>query len=104
MEAKATVVDKGPDGGPGGERPGGAEAGSWFSTLSADRKAELRRLNQLRPAWSLMALGFVALWAVCGAALLCWPAWPVRVLATLAIGVAIQGLGILMHEGVHGNL
>jgi fatty acid desaturase len=74
------------------------------STLSREKRAVIRELHQLKPLWNLIALVFVALWVSGGALILAVPFWPLRLAGYVMIGVAIHGLGNLMHEGIHGNL
>ncbi len=82
----------------------GQESRSWFAAISPGKKAAIRELHRLRPAWNLVVLAFPALWAAGALVMVREPPWPVRVACYAAIGVAIHSLAILMHEGIHGNL
>jgi len=79
-------------------------ATTWARTLSADKRAAIKRLHEVKPIWNLMILFFVALWASAAALQLAAPLWPVRILTFVVIGICIHGLANLMHEGIHGNL
>ena len=80
------------------------ESAAWTETLPAEKRAAIRELHRLRPAWNLVGLLFALMWAGTGWAMLRGPAWPVQVAGTLLIGALVHGMVILMHEGVHGNL
>ena len=77
---------------------------AFLATLSPAKRATIRELHRVRPAWNAMALVYAALWI--GTAFLVVPvsSWPVRVLGYLVMGASLHSLGVLMHEGVHGNL
>ena len=80
------------------------EASPWAHGLSPERRAAIKELHQLRPAWNLVALVFAGLWAITGWSILRFPFWQLRIPGVLLIGVCVHSLAILMHEGVHGNL
>jgi len=80
------------------------EAASWTDGLAAERRERIRALHRLRPAWNLVPLVFIALWAGAAWAELRFPLWPVRAAAVVLIGACVHSLAILMHEGIHGNL
>lgn len=80
------------------------EASSWARKLDPERRAAIKEMHVLRPAWNGVAIVFAALWALAGWALLHFPIWPVRVPALVLIGACVNAMAILMHEGIHGNL
>jgi fatty acid desaturase len=83
----------------------GEESRHWFATIPSQKKLTIRRLHELRPAWNLIILLFVAAWVAAAIAILQAPSWwPVRLVSYVTIAVAIHSLAILMHEGIHGNL
>jgi fatty acid desaturase len=91
------------------DRPGApakieATEGAWVPALSREKRAAIRELHRIKPAWNLIGLVFVAIWIGAGVLILAVPSWPLRWAGYAAIGVAIHGLGNLMHEGIHGNL
>jgi len=67
----------------------------------ASKKAGIRTLHRLRPWWNLKILVLVGVWACAGWTALHVPRLPVRLVCWFLIGATIQGLVILMHEGVH---
>ncbi len=69
--------------------------------IPAAKKARIRELHALRPWWNLKALAFAGVWAGAGWTALHVPLLPVRFVCWFLIGATIQGLAILMHEGVH---
>ena len=77
---------------------------AFLATLSPAKRAEIRGLHQVRPAWSAVAFVFAALWVGTAFAVVQISSWPVRVLGYVVIGASLHALGVLMHEGVHGNL
>ena len=81
-----------------------ANAATWASTLSAEKRAAIKSLHEVKPVGNLMILFFVALWAAAVTLQLAAPLWPVRILTFVMIGICIHGLANLMHEGIHGSL
>lgn len=77
---------------------------AFLATLSPAKRAEIRDLHRVRPAWNAIALVYAALWIVTALLVVNVPSWPVRLLGYLVMGASLHALGILMHEGVHGNL
>ena len=77
---------------------------AWLNGLAPGTRAALRALQHVDRPRSAIILFFFALWMVPWAAVAHWPIWPVRLPAYLLMGAALHGLGILMHEAVHGNL
>jgi fatty acid desaturase len=72
--------------------------------LSSPQKQAIRELHEI-PQWSnLRILTFLAIWAAATFLALNVSILPLRVLCWFLAGASIQGLGILMHEGAHGNL
>lgn len=86
---------------PGEGRPG---EWSWVRTLTGEKRAVIRELHRLKPTWNLIGLVFVALWFAGGVLVLAVSGWPLHLAGYAVIGVAIHGLGNLMHEAIHGNL
>lgn len=80
------------------------ESAAWTETLPEERRRAIRELHALRPAWNLVAVVFLGLWAAAAWAMTRWPAWPVQAAGTILIGAVVHAMVILMHEGVHGNL
>jgi fatty acid desaturase len=80
------------------------ESADWTERLDEQKRATIRDLHRLRPAWNLVAFFFIAVWAGAGWAVMSFPQWPVRIAGILVIGSVIHAMAILMHEGVHGNL
>lgn len=69
--------------------------------LAPAKKARIRELHRLNPWCNLKILAFAAIWVAAGYMAL-HVAWlPVRLVCYFLIGATIQGLVILMHEGVH---
>jgi fatty acid desaturase len=77
---------------------------AWARQLSPEKRAMIRELHRLQPGWNLVPLVFVSIWAAAAWAALHWPVEYVRWPAYVVIGAMIDSLGILMHEGIHGNL
>lgn len=69
--------------------------------ISAYKKPLIRELHRLKPWWNLQILAFAAIWAGAGWTALHVTSLPVRLVCYFLIGAVIQGLVILMHEGVH---
>jgi fatty acid desaturase/1-acyl-sn-glycerol-3-phosphate acyltransferase len=86
------------------EAPATADARAWFRTLDPERRAAIRTLHGLRPAWNVVLLFYPALWLVAANVALANPSWPLRLACYAVIGVAIHALATLMHEGIHGTL
>ncbi len=70
------------------------------SAAARARKARIRELHRLTPWWNLKVLAFMGIWVGAG-----WLAvhcgLPVRLACYVLIGATLQGLVILMHDGVH---
>jgi fatty acid desaturase len=77
---------------------------AFLATLSPAKRAVIRELHHVRPAWNAMALVYAALWVGTAFVVVQVSSWPVRVLGYLVMGASLHSLGVLMHEGVHGNL
>ncbi len=75
-----------------------------LAQLPAGLRAEVRRLQIVRPFANLVVLLFPAAWIAAVAIMQRWPAWPVRLVGVVVIGICLQAMGILMHEALHGNL
>src|SRR5258706_11535471 len=86
------------------EEESGEEARGWSAALSPAKRAEIRDLHRLRPAWNLVALLFAALWAGMLWLMSVHPVWAVRIPGYIVIGALIHAMAILMHEGIHGSL
>ncbi len=85
-------------------RESSAEAEGWSRSLSSEKRAAIRELHRLRPAWNLVAVLFAALWAGMLWLMTAFPLWAVRIPGYVVIGMLIHALAILMHEGIHGSL
>ncbi len=77
---------------------------SWFRSLSPEKRAAIRRLHRIRPAYNWTMLGHLLLWAGAGFTMHHVAVWPLRFAGYVFIGFTLHGLGSLMHEGIHGNL
>ena len=75
--------------------------GFTIRDIAPEKKVRIRALHAQRPWWNLKGLAFVAIWAGAGWTALHVPLLPVRLVCWFLIGATIQGLVILMHEGVH---
>ena len=80
------------------------QARLWYAAISPEKKKVIRDLHRLQPAWNLIVFLFIGMWVLGAAVLLREPSWPIRFLCYMTIGVAIQSMAILLHEGIHGNL
>jgi fatty acid desaturase len=85
------------------EEPVG-EADGWSASLTPEKRAAIRDLHRLRPAWNLVAILFAALWACMLWLMTAFPIWAVRIPGYVVIGMLIHAMAILMHEGIHGSL
>ncbi len=79
-------------------------AGQWVRSLDHEKRAAIRELHRIRPVWNLVGLFFAALWAGGAWLVLGTTSAVLRITGYVAIGVAIHGLVVLMHEGIHGSL
>jgi fatty acid desaturase len=77
---------------------------AFLATLSPAKRAAIRELHKVRPAWNAVALVYAALWIGTAFLVVQVSSWPLRVLGYLVMGASLHSLGVLMHEGVHGNL
>lgn len=80
------------------------ESRAFLTTLSPAKRAVIRELHRVCPAWNAMALVYAALWVGTALVVVQVSWWPVRALGYLVMGASLHSLGVLMHEGVHGNL
>ena len=69
--------------------------------LPADTRALIRALHRLEPWRNVRVIVFFAIWLAAAVIALHVPVLAVRLLCYFLIGATIQGLVILMHEGVH---
>jgi len=69
--------------------------------ISVEKKRRIRELHRLNPWSNLKILVFLGIWAGCGLVAVSVPVLPVRLACYFVIGATLQGLAILMHEGVH---
>lgn len=69
--------------------------------IPRDKYAVIRELHRLEPWRNARVLAFVAIWAGAALVALNVPVLAVRLVCYFLIGATIQGLVILMHEGVH---
>ena len=77
---------------------------AFLATLAPAKRAAIRELHAVRPVWNVMALVFAALWIGTAFVVVEAASWPLRVLGYLVMGGSLHALGVMMHEGVHGNL
>jgi fatty acid desaturase len=80
------------------------EADGWSASLTPEKRAAIRDLHRLRPAWNLVAILFAALWAGTLWLMIAFPVWLVRIPGYVVIGMLIHAMAVLMHEGIHGSL
>lgn len=80
------------------------KTGTWLGTLDPAKRAAIRDLHRIQPGWNLVALFFVALWVVGAWLVLRGSHIAIQLVGYTGIGVAIHGLVVLMHEGIHGSL
>ncbi len=80
------------------------ESAAWTEGLSPEKRAAIRALHDLVPAWNLVAILFTAMWVGAAWITLEVRPWPARLAGIVLSGAAIHALAILMHEAVHGNL
>lgn len=71
-------------------------------SLSHAQQAAVRELHKRRPAYNLVGVGFVALWAA-SAAFTLQVGGPAKLLGVVTSGVVLHAIGTLTHEGVHGG-
>ena len=69
--------------------------------FSPEQRAAIRDLHRLKPWHSVRILVFLGIWLAAATIALHVPLLPVRLACYFVIGATIQGLAILMHEGVH---
>lgn len=70
--------------------------------IAMELRQRVRELHAIQPWWNLKILVFAAIWAGAGWIALHTQLLAVRLACHFVIGVTLQGLGIVMHEGVHG--
>ena len=75
--------------------------GIRFSDLPSEKKTLISEFHTIRPWWNLKIGVFLIIWAFAGLIAVSSDLLMVRLLCYFIIGATIQGLGILMHEGVH---
>ena len=75
--------------------------GSELRRLPIDTRLVIKRLHQVNPWWNMKIIVFLLIWAGAGTTAVLTPSLPLRLACYFVIGATIQGLGILMHEGVH---
>jgi fatty acid desaturase len=73
-------------------------------TMFRSRLAAIRVLEQVEARRHLPILVFPAIWLLAGLVAVNATSWWWRVPAMIVIGMVIHGLGIVMHEAIHGNL
>lgn len=76
----------------------------WYRTLDPEKKRQIRRLHRIEPAWNLVGLLFIAIWAATGYAIVHTPVWYLRIPGYVLISLVIHGMSNFMHEGIHGTL
>jgi fatty acid desaturase len=80
------------------------EAEGWSASLTDEKRAAIREMHRLRPAWNLVAILFALLWAGTLWLMVEFPLWAVRIPGYVVIGMLIHAMAILMHEGIHTSL
>ena len=81
------------------------DARSWLRTSSPAKLDAIRELHRHDPRRNAAGLAaFLSLWLVTWALVLSFDSPMLRLPGYLVMGVALHGLGIFMHEAVHGNL
>jgi fatty acid desaturase len=86
------------------DNPASAPGKPGHIRLSAQQKRAIRELHRIDQRANLRILAFVGIWSLSVAAALALTLLPVRMICWFLAGASIQGLGIMMHEGAHGNL
>jgi fatty acid desaturase len=76
----------------------------WYRALDPEKRREIRRLHRIEPAWNLVGLLFIAIWAATGYAVVHAPVWYLRIPGYVLISLVIHGMSNFMHEGIHGTL
>ncbi len=79
-------------------------AGNWLASLSPAKRAVIRDLHELTPAWNLVCLLYPLIWAIGIVAVTLWPYWPVRLVGYVVMGIAIHAMAVLTHEASHLSL
>lgn len=82
----------------------GTESVHWIQSLRPELRTEIKKLYRLQPRYNWVLLLYPALWALAGWAILTFPVLPVRLAGYVLIAICMNAMGILMHEGIHGNL
>jgi fatty acid desaturase len=72
--------------------------------IGRSTRAAVKPLFRIQPWWNLQIVVFLAIWGTCAYIALHTSSLPLEIFCYLVAGSVIQGLGILMHDAVHGNL
>ncbi len=84
--------------------PAGTATDSWKKSLTPELRARIAELHRLTLWTRAKILVLLAIWAVFALAAIHVDSLLVRVPCWIVIGLALHGLGVMMHEGAHGNL
>jgi fatty acid desaturase len=79
------------------------ETRAWFVSLDGPTRLAIRDLHTVRPWRNAVLLLHLGIWAAACAWALSAPSWPGLLLAYGVMGLVLHGLGVLMHEAVHGT-
>ncbi len=66
-----------------------------------EKKKVIRQLHIINPWWNLKIVAFFLIWGLCGFVAVRTEFLIIQLACYFLIGATLQGLGILMHEGVH---
>jgi fatty acid desaturase len=69
--------------------------------ISEEKKRIVRELHRINPWWNLKTVAFLIIWVGCGFLAVNVDSLFVRLACYFAMGATLQGLVILLHEGVH---
>ena len=76
----------------------------WSRWLTAEQRAEIRKLHKIRPVWNLNILGYWFVWAGTGVLMFTMPLdglW--RLPCYLVMALCINALAMMMHEAIHDS-
>ena len=77
---------------------------SFFRSISAEKRAELKKLHKIKPIYNLIPFLHILIWCITAIVMYFFPHWPILVTGYVIIGLIIHGFGALMHEAGHGNI
>jgi fatty acid desaturase len=76
----------------------------WLKALAPEKRAVLRALHEIRPAWNWVAALFPAMWIATAVVMSIWPNWWIRLPGYVIIGTAIHAMAVLTHEASHYSM